>query len=258
MKELIKNEINSILEYNDNISFEDLQDTKEGLTASIGKTAEGETVKIDFLKNSHLLVGGSSGAGKSCLMNAIIENLLSKYDDIYFLIVDVKRVEYMKYKNNEQIIATAYDSQAAFKYLDKFITIMYNRFNKLETAAAKDINAYNEKAADGEKMQHFFILVDETADLLLDDKRIKTQLQKLTQLGRAVGLHVILATQAPNCKTIPTEIKINITCRISLQVPNASNSKIIIDKSGAELLERPGDAIIKTHNNYKNFRVVKV
>lgn len=253
-----ENEINSILGQNDVITLNDLQDTKDGLTASIGKTPEGDTVKIDFLKNSHLLVGGSSGSGKSCLMNAIITNLLQKYDDIYFLIVDVKRVEYMNYKNNKQLIATAYNSQEAFKYLDKFITIMYNRFNQLEKTNSKDIGEYNTKASKSDKMTHFFILVDETADLLLDDKRIKTQLQKLTQLGRAVGLHVILATQAPNCKTIPTEIKINITCRISLQVPNASNSKIIIDKSGAELLERPGDAIIKTHNNYKQFRVAKV
>lgn len=253
-----ENEINSILQHNDVITLNDLNDTKDGLTASIGKSAEGETIQIDFLKNSHLLVGGSSGSGKSCLMNAIITNLLQKYNDIYFLIVDVKRVEYMNYKDNNQLIATAYNSQEAFKYLDKFITIMYNRFNQLEKTNSKDIGEYNTKSKEADKMKHFFVLVDETADLLLDDKRIKTQLQKLTQLGRAVGIHVILATQAPNCKTIPTEIKINITCRISLQVPNASNSKIIIDKSGAELLERPGDAIIKTHNNYKQFRVAKV
>lgn len=254
-----ENEINSILQQNDAIYYDDLNDINtNGLTASIGKNTGGDIITIDFLKNPHLLVGGSSGSGKSCLINCIVKSLLNKYKDIYFLIVDVKRVEFMDYKNNKQIIATAHTSTEAYNYFEKFINIMYNRFNQLEKKGAKNITEYNKNTPEAEQMKHFFILVDETADLLLDNKNIKTQLQKLTQLGRAVGLHVITATQAPNCKTIPTEIKININARIALQVPNASNSKIIIDMSGAEKLNRPGDAILKINNTSDTFRVALV
>lgn len=256
---MYENEINNILQQNDAIRYEDLNDTdKTGLTATIGKTAGGDVVKIDFLKHSHLLVGGSSGSGKSCLINCIVKSLLEKYDDIYFLIVDVKRVEFMDYRNNPQIIATAHTSTEAYNYFNRFLNIMYNRFNQLEAEGVKNITAYNKNKTEAERMAHFFILVDETADLLLDNKNIKTQLQKLTQLGRAVGLHVITATQAPNCKTIPTEIKININARIALQVPNSSNSKIIIDQAGAEKLDRPGDAILKLNNTSEKFRVALV
>lgn len=235
----LQNELNIILSQNDVVTYKDLKDTRKGLTATIGKSIDGETISIDFLKYPHLLIGGSSGSGKSCLMNAIITNLLKKYNDIYFLMVDVKRVEFLQYKKHPQTIAIANNSDEAYNYFNKFIDILYNRFKQLERYEVKDIESYNLKVDETEKMKHFFVIVDETADLLLDNKNIKTQLQKLTQLGRAVGIHIITATQAPNCKTIPTEIKININCRIALQVPNASNSKIIIDKNGAELLENP-------------------
>lgn len=256
--EKLKNEIDLILSNNNIVTYEDIEDTEEGITATIGKSITGETIAINFLKNPHLLIGGSSGSGKSCLMNTIVNNLLKKYTDIYFMIIDVKRIEYLKYKNHKQLIGIATDSTDANNYLQKFVNILYNRFSQLEQYEVKDIEEYNQKAPANEKMHHFFVVVDETADLLLDNKNIKTQLQKLTQLGRAVGIHIITATQAPNCKTIPTEIKININCRIALQVPNSANSKIIIDKNGAELLENPGDAIIKTNNIYKQFKVVKI
>lgn len=190
-------------------------------------------------------------------MNCIITSLLNKYDEFYMSIIDLKQVEFIQYANAKQLaVPVITTSNDAYTILDRYINILNSRYTFFATKGYKDIKEWNEK--EDEKMYRHVIIVDELAHLLLENKHIKEQLQKLLQLGRAVGIHLILATQAPNCKTIPTELKINITCRIALQVPTAQNSKIIIDEKGAESLKGNGDALIRIGNTLENFQVALV
>lgn len=240
------------------VKYEDLQDNdKTGFKACVGVNNTNEKIFIDFEKTPHALIGGASGSGKSCLMNCIITSLLNKYQDFCLAIIDIKQVEFIQYKNAKQLITPIITNvNRAYNVLDKYIQILNNRFNSLALKGYKDIKDWN--ASEEIKMCRHVIVIDELASLLLENKHIKEQLQKLLQLGRAVGIHLILATQAPNCKTIPTELKINITCRIALQVPTAQNSKIIIDEKGAESLRGNGDALIRIGNTLENFQVALV
>lgn len=252
------NELNELNKKTNILKYEDLKDINDnGFRACIGQDKNEQNIFIDFEKTSHVLVGGSSGSGKSCLMNCIVTSLLNKYENFYLSIVDIKRVEFLQYKNSERLAVPIVESSAdAAELLQKYVDIMYNRYNLLNKHNAKNIKEYNEKSNDA--MTRHVIIIDELADVLLDNKVVKIYLQKLLQLGRAVGIHLILATQAPNCKTIPTELKINITCRIALQVPNYTNSKIIIDEKGAEMLKGNGDALIRINNMTRRFQVALV
>lgn len=255
---LNNNEINILKKTPQILKYEDLNDTDNtGFKACIGQDKNKNNIFIDLEKTSHVLVGGSSGSGKSCLMNCFIKSLLNKYNDFYITIIDIKRIEFLQFANSPQLVGIMENAAEAVEILQKYIDIMYNRFNILKENNCKSIKEYNAKNPN-DKMQRHVILIDELADVLLDNKIIKIYLQKLLQLGRAVGLHIVCATQAPNAKTIPTELKINITCRIALQVPNYTNSKIIIDEKGAELLKGNGDALIKTSNITTNFQVAYV
>lgn len=250
-------EMNNI-EKNHILKYEDLKDNDyTSFNACIGKDKNDNDIKINFEKTSHVLVGGSSGSGKSVLMNCILKSLLSKYRQMRLCIIDIKQVEFLQYKNDERLVVPIITKvEKAYNVLNAFLDIMYKRYNLLASKEYKNIKEWNER--ESQKMFRQVIVIDELADVLLDNKLIKTQLQKLLQLGRAVGIHLLLATQAPNAKTIPTELKINITCRIALQVPNSQNSKIIIDTKGAETLKGNGDAIIKVNNIATNFQVALV
>lgn len=238
--------------------YKDMNDTNtETFNALIGRNKVGQDVSINFEKTPHILVGGASGSGKSCLMNCIITSLLNKYEDFYLTIIDLKQVEFVQYAKAKQLATSIVNTSAqAYTILDRLITIMTSRYNYLAEKGYKDIKEWN--ANEEIKMYRHVVVVDELAHLLLENKHIKEQLQKLLQLGRAVGIHLILATQSPNCKTIPTELKINITCRIALQVPTSLNSKIIIDEKGAESLKGNGDALIRIGNTLENFQVALV
>ncbi len=169
-------------------------------------------------------------------------------------IIDIKQVEFLQYKEAVQLATPIVTTVSrCYELLENYITIMNNRYNLLSQKGYKNIDEYNSK--EELIMYRHVIVIDELANVLLDNKLIIKPLQKLLQLGRAVGIHLILATQAPNCKTVPTELKINITCRIGLQVPTAANSKIILDEKGAELLKGCGDAIIKNNNISERFQV---
>lgn len=252
----VKNELDELNQRPQKLLYSQLNDNDvSSFNVVIGKNNKNnEDIKLNFEKNPHLLIGGASGSGKSCLINCIIHSLIKKYDDMFLAIIDIKQVEYMDYKNDPHLITPIVTTVSrAYELLNSYKAIMYNRYNILTQNNYRNINEYNANNVDN-KMARHVIIIDELATLLLNNKNIKNQLQELLQLGRAAGIHLILATQAPNCKTIPTELKINITCRIALQVPTTANSRIIIDEAGAEKLKGCGDALIKINNCTENFQ----
>ena len=234
----------------DILKFEELKDNiKEGLTACIGKDTDNKEIFVNIEKAPHLLIAGETGSGKSCLMNDIITSLLNKYDQNYLkmILVDVKQVEFIQYKNMEQLATPVItECKQAFDILNKMILIMTNRYNILNAANCKNIQEYNKKEAD--KMNYYIIVIDEFSDLIMQYSEIEFLILRLAQLGRAAGIHLIIATQRPDSETITSKIKANIPEKIALTVTNTYNSKIIIDETGAEKLTGQGDFIYKKSN----------
>lgn len=232
------------------LKYEDLKNNESnGLTASIGKDTNNNEISIDLTEAPHLLIAGSTGSGKSCLLNDIIVSLLNKYDENYMnmILVDIKQVEFTQYKYQKQLaIPTITDVNNAIDILNKMIVIMSNRYNILSQKNYKNIQEYNEKET--EKLNYYIIIIDELADLFAQNPDIEAILQRLLQLGRAAGIHLILATQRPDVQTISGTLKVNIPTRIALTVTNTHDSRTILNESGAEKLTGKGDFLLKKSN----------
>lgn len=227
--------------------FDELEDVKQDfLSACIGKDTNNSELFLNIEKAPHVLVSGTTGSGKSCLMNNIINSLINKYDkeELKMCLIDIKRVEFMQYNNIEQLATPIItESKKAYEILTKFITIMENRYKEFLKLDAKNISEYNAKTP--EKICYYVIIIDELADLFMQLKEIETLLIRLCQLGRAAGIHVICATQRPDSQTITSKLKTNITTRIALSVPDVYSSRVILGESGAEKLTGNGDFLLK-------------
>lgn len=234
----------------DILYFEELKnDNMKGLTASIGKSLNNEEIQLNLLDTPHLLVAGSTGSGKSCILNNIITSLVRKYNENYFrtILIDVKQVEFSQYKNIKQLATPVVtDTEKAIDILNKMCSIMSNRYNILSQNNCRNIEEYNEKTND--KLAYYLIVVDELADLFIQAPDIEIILCRLAQLGRAAGIHLILATQRPDRETITGRLKVNIPSRLALTVASVYDSRIILDQTGAEKLTGKGDFILKMSN----------
>ena len=230
--------------------FEELENKEAtGLTASIGKDINNNEISIDITKTPHLLIAGSTGSGKSCILNNIIVSLLNKYnaDKMQMILIDIKQVEFTPYKNKKQLATPTITSvENAIDILNKMIVIMNNRYNILSQKKYRNIEEYNQKEND--KMCNYIIIIDELADLFAQSPDIETILCRLLQLGRAAGIHCILATQRPDSETISGKLKINIPTRLALTVTNAHDSRTILNEAGAEKLTGKGDFLLKKAN----------
>lgn len=230
--------------------FEELKnDKKDGLTASIGKSLNNEEIQINLLETPHLLIGGSTGSGKSCILNNIITSLVRKYDENYFrtILIDIKQVEFSQYRNIKQLATPVItDTEKAIDILNKMCSIMTNRYNILSENNARNIEEYNKQNT--EKLCYYLIVVDELADLFIQAPDIEIILCRLAQLGRAAGINLILATQRPDRETITGRLKVNIPSRLALTVASVYDSRIILDQTGAEKLTGKGDFILKMSN----------
>lgn len=232
------------------LNFNELKnEEKEGLTASIGKDINNKEISINLAKAPHLLIAGSTGSGKSCLMNDIIVSLVNKYNKDYFktILIDIKQVEFTQYKNIPHLATPVItNTDKSIDILNKMIIIMDARYSILSEKGYKNIEEYNQKEND--KMCYYLVVIDELADLLMQSPDIELILCRLAQLGRAAGIHLILATQRPDSKTISGKLKVNIPTRIALTVTNMYDSKTILDETGAEKLTGRGEFLLKKSN----------
>ena len=233
--------------------FEELENkTKEGLTASIGKDLNNKEISINLLDTPHLLVAGATGSGKSCILNNIISSLALKYNKEYYntILIDIKQVEFLQFANISQLATPIITTtEKAIDILNKMCSIMQNRYNILSQNNCRNIEEYNNISND--KMCYYSIVIDELADLFIQSPDIETIICRLAQLGRAAGIHLILATQRPDRETITGRLKVNIPSRIALSVASLYDSRIILDEVGAEKLTGKGDFILKMSNGEK-------
>ena len=234
----------------DILFFEELQnDNIDGLTASIGKDLNNNEIAVDLLKAPHLLVAGATGSGKSCILNNIISSLALKYNKDYYktILIDIKQVEFIQFANIPQLATPIITNvEKAIDILNKMCVIMQHRYDILSSNGCRNIQEYNAKSDD--TMCYYSIVIDELADLFIQSPDIELIICRLAQLGRAAGIHLILATQRPDRETITGRLKVNIPSRLALTVSSVYDSRIILDQVGAEKLTGCGDFILKTAN----------
>lgn len=232
------------------LDFKELENAEtKGLSASIGKDGNNNEISIDITQAPHLLIAGSTGSGKSCVLNDIIVSLLNKYDSNYLrmILIDMKQVEFTQYKNHKQLVVPIITNvDKTSDILNKMLFIVQNRYNTLSEKNYKNIQEYNSKEKN--KLCYYVIVIDELADLFMQNKDIETLICRLLQIGRACGVHFILATQRPDTQTISGTLKVNIPTRLALAVTNEHDSKTILNCSGAERLIGKGDFLLKKSN----------
>ena len=240
------------------------QTTKMALPMALGKTFTNEVFMVDLEKIPHLLVAGATGMGKSVGLNAIITSLLYKKhpNELKFVLVDPKKVEFSVYsritshymaalpENEEEPIIT--DVQKVVRTLNSLCKLMDHRYDLLKKAQVKKIDEYNDKfihhklkLTDGhEYMPYIVVIIDEFGDLIMTaGKEIELPIARIAQLARAVGIHMIIATQRPTTKIITGNIKANFPGRMAFRVASQIDSRTILDRTGAEQLVGRGDML---------------
>jgi DNA segregation ATPase FtsK/SpoIIIE, S-DNA-T family len=237
--------------------------TEYELPVAFGKTIENEVFMIDLTRMPHLLMAGATGSGKSVGINTIITCLLYKChpDDLKFVMIDPKKIELSLYRNiqnhflaylpgSEEPIVT--DTSKALETLQSVCKEMDERYELLKMAMVRDIKAYNEKYDSGEldeelghrHLPYIVVIIDELADLMMTaGKQIEEPIARLAQLARAIGIHLVVATQRPSVNVITGTIKANFPARIAYQVASKVDSRTILDVGGADQLVGRGDLL---------------
>jgi len=231
------------------------------LPFALGKDVSGTPAFADLAKMPHLLVAGATGTGKTIFLNSLILSLLYQKgpEMLRLVLVDPKRVEFTGYNNIPHLLGPViHDAQTTVKSLNWLISEMSRRFEILAEQKVRDIASYNEKVfkeGDG-LMPYIVFIVDELADLIMaKGKEVEAGIVRLAQLARAVGIHLVLATQRPSVEVITGLIKANITSRVSFQVASHIDSRTVLDMAGAERLLGLGDLLFLSATTVKPKRI---
>ncbi len=229
----------------------------------LGKDASGNPLIADLATMPHMLIAGTTGSGKSVCMNSIIMSLLfcRRPDEVKLVLVDPKMVEMAQFRNIPHLMCPVVtDMGKAAAILEWAVTKMDERYELLADAGVRDINAYNdlgeeelyermeveteaERAKVPSKLHRMVFVIDELADLMMTNKDVEHHIVRIAQKARAVGLHLILATQRPQANVVTGLIKSNMPCRICMKVASGMDSRIVLDSKGGELLLGHGDML---------------
>ena len=245
------------------------KETKMELPLALGKNITNEVFMVDLAKIPHLLVAGATGQGKSVGLNAIITSLLYKKhpNELKFVLVDPKKVEFSIYhkisdhfmaclpENDEEPIIT--DVTKVVRTLNSLCALMDHRYDLLKNAGAKNLREYNDKFINHrlditkghDYMPYIVVIIDEFGDLIMTaGKEIELPIARIAQLARAVGIHMVIATQRPTTKIITGNIKANFPGRMAFRVSSQIDSRTILDRSGANQLVGRGDLLFLNGN----------
>ena len=233
-----------------------LTDAKPGpLQIAIGKDVEGNSIVSDLAKMPHLLIGGTTGSGKSVSINAMIMSILMRAtpSEVRFIMIDPKRVEFTPYNGIPHLyVPVVTEPKEAASALSWGVAEMERRLKEFAKVGARNIGQYNAKAQSGpvdgvdlEELPYIVIIIDELADLMMNvGKEVEFSISRIAQLARAAGIHLIVATQRPSAKVVTGLIKANITNRIAFNVASGIDSRVILDTPGAENLIGLGDLLL--------------
>ena len=217
----------------------------------LGVAADGKEKWDDLTAFPHLLIAGTTGSGKSVFLNSVILNLMALSDKqpINMVLIDPKRVEFAPFAGVKQLAHSIItETDDARNLLSEAEALMEERYKLISKASVRNIGDYNKKKKAGKKMPYLFVLIDEFADLIMQDRsgNVKDSVIRLAQKSRAVGIHVVIATQRPSAKVIDGLIKANFPARIAFKTASKVDSRIILDENGAEDLLGQGDMLAKT------------
>ncbi len=230
------------------------------LEMAIGKDVEGHSIVVDLAKMPHLLIGGTTGSGKSVAINAMIMSILMRAtpDEVRFIMIDPKRVEFTPYNGIPHLyVPVVTENKEAASALSWGVAEMERRLKVMSKAGVRNISQYNKKVESGQlddeekpedewpkKMPYIVIIIDELADLMMNvGKEVELSISRIAQLARAAGIHMIVATQRPSTNVVTGLIKANITNRIAFNVASGIDSRVILDTPGAENLIGLGDML---------------
>lgn len=221
---------------------------KSNLSMIIGKDINGDYIVGDMGKMPHLLVAGQTGSGKSVVLNGFLVSLLYKNSPstLRIILIDPKRVEFGMYNGIPHLLTPVInDPDKALNALKWCVTEMVSRYDKLNTSKVRNLAEFNAKVGKKEKLPNILIVIDELADLMMsgNKKEVETTIARIAQMARAVGMHLIVATQRPSVNVITGLIKANIPSRIALTLPSIVDSRTILDRMGAEDLLGNGDML---------------
>ncbi len=248
--------------------------SKMRLPLFLGKDASGAPLIQDLAAMPHMLIAGTTGSGKSVCMNAIIMGFLytQKPSDLKLVLVDPKMVELSQFKNIPHLMCPVVtDMGKAAAILEWAVTKMDERYELLAEAGCRDITAYNaltwddlkerfspqselEEARIPRKLPFMVFVIDELADLIITNKEVESSIVRIAQKARAVGIHLILATQRPQANVVTGLIKSNMPARISFKVASSMDSRIVLDQKGGELLLGQGDMLMLTPRSSHTIR----
>ena len=276
----IPNRHPAIVYFKSVINSEKFANSTSKLTLAIGKNTSGEIATLDLAQMPHLLIAGTTGSGKSVCLNKIVCSILYQAtpDEVKFMIIDPKKVEMTLYRAlapyyllktedfDEPIVTTMENAVLALRALENE---MDNRYVVLADAVVRNIDEYNKKMKKEDQpiMPYIILVIDELADLMMmSAKDVETPIARLAQLARAVGIHLVIATQRPSVDVITGIIKANFPSRIAFQVVTKIDSRTILDTQGAEKLIGRGDMLfqgfsspepVRLHNAYVSLEEIE-
>jgi len=232
------------------------QNVKSALTLALGKDITGQSVIADLDDMPHLLIAGTTGSGKTVCVNSLILSLLFRAgpNDLKFLMIDPKMVELMPFNGLPHLLCPVVtEAKKASVALNWVVNEMEGRYQLLAKAGVRNIESYNEKE---EKIPYIVVIIDEFADLMtVAADQIENAVTRLAQLSRAVGIHLILATQRPSVDVITGVIKANLPARVSFKVASKVDSRTVLDMNGADKLLGKGDMLFLRPGESKLIRI---
>ncbi len=255
----IPNDTISMVYFREVLTNERFQNFKGKLAFGIGKDITGNVIVQDIAKMPHLLIAGSTGSGKSVCINTLITSILYKYspEQVRLIMIDPKIVELGVYNGIPHLLVPVVtDPQKAAGALNWAVREMMRRYDIFATKGVRNLEGYN--MADGieEKIPQIVVIIDELADLMMVAKKdVEASIQRLTQLARAAGIHLVIATQRPSVNVITGVIKANVPSRIAFKVASSTDSRTILDAAGAEKLLGKGDMLFQAGDMDKPLRI---
>jgi len=258
----VPNKLREMISLREILSSDSFIKSKSKLTLGLGKDIYGTPIIADLSKMPHLLVAGATGSGKSVSINSMVMSILYKAgpSEVKMLMVDPKLIELSAYEDIPHLISPVIiNPKEAAEALKKMVIEMERRYRVLAERAARNIESYNLHAKEEEQLPYIVIIIDELADLMFTAPNdVEDSIARLAQMGRASGIHLILATQRPSVDVITGIIKANFPARISFHVSSKVDARTILDSHGAEqllgkgdmLLMLPGARIIRVHGAF--------
>lgn len=244
----VPNKLREIVSFREILSSDIFKKGQSKLTLALGKNIAGESIIADLTKMPHLLVAGSTGAGKSVSINSMVMSILYKASpkEVKMLMIDPKLLELSIYEDIPHLVSPVITNpKQAAEALRKMVFEMERRYRLLAEKGARNIDSYNLNVPDEEQIPYIVVFIDELADLMFASSReVEDSITRLAQMARASGIHLIIATQRPSVDVITGIIKANFPARISFQVFSKIDSRTILDSQGAEQLLGKGDMLM--------------